>query len=47
VTVYVRVWLAGWIVGVMLVLVMRIVGVGVRVFHRFVNVLMFVVLGDV
>ena len=47
VTVYMRVWLAGWVVGPMLVLVMRIVDVGMRVFHRFVNVFMFVVLGDV
>ena len=41
------VWLAGRIVRVMFVLVMRIMDVGMRVFDGFVDVLMFVVLGDV
>lgn len=39
--------LAGRIIGAMLVLVMCVMGVRMRVFHGFVNVLMFVVLGDV
>jgi hypothetical protein len=38
---------AGRIVGVVLVLMMRIMHVGMRVFHGLMNVLMFVVLGDV
>ena len=46
VTVCMSVRLAGRIVRVVLVLVMRIVDVGMRVFHGFVNVLMFVMLGD-
>ena len=39
--------LTGRIVGVVFVLMMRIMDVEMRVFHGFVNVLMFVVLGDV
>ena len=41
------VWLAGRIVDIMLVLVVRVMDVRMRVFHRFVNVLMLVVLGNV
>ena len=39
--------LTGRIVGVVFVLMMRIMDVGMRVFHGFVNVLMFVVFSDV
>jgi hypothetical protein len=38
--------LTGRIVGVVFVLMMRIMDVGMRVLHGFVNVLMFVVFGD-
>jgi hypothetical protein len=47
VTVCMGVRLTGWIVEAMLVLVMRIMDMGVRMFQGFVNVLVFVLLGDV
>jgi hypothetical protein len=47
VTVRMGVRFAGRIVGAVFVLMMRIMHVGMRVFHGFMNVLMFVVLGDV
>ena len=47
VTVCMGVWLTGRIVRVVFVLVMRIMDVGMRVFHGFVDVLVFVVLSDV
>ena len=39
--------LTGRIIGAVLVLVMCVMSMGMRMFHGFMNVLMFVVLGDV